>query len=273
MGKSKLTTLVRRLVQLAFAAFILTASVRHSLSTEHLPSTDAFCPFGAVETLWKFASTGTFVQKTHPSNLVSGIGLLIGAVLAGATFCGWVCPVGAFNDLLTWIRKKLRLPALRVPDRLDKILTYGRFVTLLGILYATIRTARLWFADYDPYRTLFSLNWLFEFNWGEHWPAYAITLGVIGGGLLIDRFWCRYLCPQSAILSVIQRISPLKVRRNAATCIDCKRCDKVCPTRLNVSKTDAVRGNCIGCLECVGACPVQDTLYVGLGGPRTSEEA
>jgi polyferredoxin len=94
---------------------------------------------------------------------------------------------------------------------------------------------------------------------------------VIARGLLIDRFWCRYLCPQSAILSVIQRISPLKVRRNAATCIDCKRCDKVCPTCLSVSETDAVRGNCIGCLECVEACPVQDALFVGLGQPKTEK--
>ena len=127
------TTLIRRLVQLAFAAFILVASIRHSTSTEHLPSVDAFCPFGAVETLWTFATTGTFVQKTHPSNLVAGIGLLIGAVLAGATFCGWICPFGALHDLLTWIRKKLRLPELHVPDKLDTILTYGRYVTLILI--------------------------------------------------------------------------------------------------------------------------------------------
>ena len=58
MTKSTRTQTIRRLVQLAFAAFILTASVRHSLSAEHLPSTDAFCPFGAVETLWQFASSG-----------------------------------------------------------------------------------------------------------------------------------------------------------------------------------------------------------------------
>ena len=264
MTGSNRTQTIRRLVQLAFAAFILTASVRHSLSTEHLPSTDAFCPFGAVETLWQFASSGTFVQKTHPSNLVVGIGVLIGAVLAGATFCGWVCPFGALNDLLTWIRKKLRLPVLQVPSRLDKVLTLGRYVTLFGILYATIVTAKLWFADYDPYRTIFSLNWLFEFDWVGHWPAYVISAVVIAGGLFIPRFWCRYLCPQGAILSLIQRISPIAVRRNASTCIDCKRCDRVCPTRLEVSTASAVRGNCIGCLSCVDACPVKNTLTVNL---------
>lgn len=101
----------------------------------------------------------------------------------------------------------MRLPELNVPARLDKILTYGRYITLILIPIITVVTAKLWFASYDPYRTIFSLNWLFEFNPGEHWPAYLVALLVIAGGLFIPRLWCRYLCPQSAILELIQRIS------------------------------------------------------------------
>ncbi len=81
----------RRLVQLAIVAYILIASVRHNTSIEHLPSTDATCPFGAVETLWTFATTGTFVQKIHPSNLVVGLGVFLGVflgvILSGVSFC------------------------------------------------------------------------------------------------------------------------------------------------------------------------------------------
>jgi len=259
------TRWVRALVQLAFASFILVSSVRHSTSAEHLPSTDALCPFGGVETLWTFVRTGSFVQKTHPSNLVLALGLLLGTVLAGASFCGWICPFGALNDLLSWVRKKLHLPQIQVPARLDKVLTFCRYVTLIGIPAITVATATLWFADYDPYRTIFSLSWLFEFNWALHWPAYLIALLVLAGGLLIPRFWCRYLCPQGVLLGLIQRFSLLKVWRDTGTCIDCKRCDKVCPYRLPVSTSRAVSGDCIGCLECVEACPVPGTLAVGLG--------
>lgn len=269
------TRLVRRLVQLAFAAFILVSSVRHNTSIEHLPSIDALCPFGGVATFWTFVTSGSLVRKTHPSNLVLALGLLLGAVFAGATFCGWVCPFGALNDLLSWIRQKLHLPEVKVPAGLDKALTYGRYVTLIGIPIMTVRTASLWFADYDPYRTIFSLGWLFEFNWAHHRPAYLIALAVILGGLFIPRFWCRYLCPQGVLLGLIQRFSLLKVWRDAATCIDCKRCDKVCPYRLAVSTSDVVRGDCIGCLECVEACPVPGALTVGItwGGSAAAEEA
>jgi len=193
----------------------------------------------------------------------------LGALFAGATFCGWICPFGALNDLLTWIRQKTRLPELKVPDRLDRILTYGRYVILILVPYMTIVTARLWFADYDPYRTIFSLSWLFEFNWAAHWPAYTIALVVLLGGLFIPRFWCRYLCPQGVLLGLIQRISFIKIWRNPTSCVGCNLCDAVCPAKLSISTADAVVGDCTGCLECVAVCPPKlGALSVSVGRPK-----
>jgi polyferredoxin len=175
------------------------------------------------------------------------------------------------NDLLTWIREKLGLSVIEIPTRLDQILTFGRYVVLVGVTYATIVTTKLWFSSYDPYRTIFSLGWLFEFNLAEHWPAYLIALGVIGGGLFIPRFWCRYLCPQGVLLGLIQRISVIKIWRDPALCIDCGRCDRVCPSKLDVAAADAVRGDCIGCLECIEACPKAGALTVGVGRSQPSD--
>jgi NAD-dependent dihydropyrimidine dehydrogenase PreA subunit len=262
------TRLIRRLTQFAFGTFIIVASVRHNLSAEHLPSTDAYCPMGGLETLWQLITKGTYVSKTHPSNIVLGLGLLIGTVIAGGAFCGWVCPFGAVQDLLAWVRRVLRLPEIKLPTTADRVLSYGRYLILIGILVATISSTKMWFADFDPYRTLFSLGWLFEFDWAEHWPAYVVTATVLTGSLLIPRFWCRYLCPLGGVLSLIQRISPIKVRRNPDVCIDCGRCDRACPIELPVSTPCSVSGDCIDCLECISSCPVPGALEVGAGRIR-----
>jgi len=139
---------------------------------------------------------------------------------------------------------------------------------------ATISTSRLWFEDYDPYHTLFSLGWLFDFNLAEQWPGYLVTLVVLAGSLLIPRFWCRYLCPLGGLLSLVQRIAPLKVRRNRAACIDCKRCDKACPLNLHVSTARALTHDCSMCLRCVSACPAKGALETALPGyeDKTAEE-
>lgn len=58
-------------------------------------------------------------------------------------------------------------------------------------------------------------------------------------------------------------LSPLRIRRNAESCIDCGKCAKACPSRLPVDQLVQIRSaECLGCLECVAVCPVADTLHM-----------
>ena len=257
----------RRLTQLAFAAFIIIMSVVHNLSAVDgaTPSIDALCPFGGIETLQRFiASGGQFIPKTHLSNIVLLIGLTIGVVLAGGAFCGLVCPFGALQDGLTWLRKKLHIKEIIVAPQADRVLRYGRYLVLALILIQTISTVKLWFADFDPYRTIFGLGWLFEFNLATNWPAYTIALLVIGGSFLIERAWCRYLCPLGGAISLFGKFSLLRIRRTGDSCKSCAVCERPCPVKLPVATSNTISSNCIGCLECVAACPRHDTLDVRL---------
>ena len=257
----------RALVQLAFAALIIIWSIRHQLEKDNPPaSTDAICPFGAVETLITLLTTGEFVPKTHPSNIVLGLGLLLSIVLIGNAFCGWVCPFGALQDALTWVRTKLHLPTLAVPAGADRVLRWGRFVVLGSILYFTLTTGKLWFAQWDPYVNLFNLHWLFEPNVSTMWVAWLVLAGVLGLSLVVERAWCRYLCPAGAVFSVVGLLSVFRIRRNASACTDCTLCDKACPVGLNVMESKkAVNTNCVGCLDCVAACPVKGALNLTAG--------
>jgi polyferredoxin len=266
--KHNRTRLLRRLTQTGFGLFIIISSIRHYLVTsEHLASIDAYCPFGGFETLWRWASSGgLYVQMTHGSNLVLALGLIVGVILVGGAFCGWICPFGAFQDLLAWIRVKLHLPEVRVPARLDRILTYGRYVSLVGIIAATIASVKLWFAGWDPYRTIFGLGWLFEFNLAENWLAYLVALVVVAVVLLIPRAWCRYACPLGGAISLLGNLSLLRIRRVESECSGCAVCNRSCPVKVDVAHADtAVSADCIGCLECVEICPRKAALGVTLG--------
>ena len=263
----KLTQRTRRISQLAFAAFIIVSSVLHYLATEDgaVASIDALCPFGGLETLWRYISSGgQFVSKTHLSNLVLLGGLVIGVIVAGGAFCGWVCPFGALQDGLTGLRKRLKIKEIVIAPKADRVLRYGRYLILALVLFQTISTVKLWFADFDPYRTIFGLGWLFEFNLEANWPAYTIALLIIGGSFLIERAWCRYLCPLGGTISLLGKFSLLRIRRSGDACKSCAICEKPCPVKLPVATVNTVSSDCIGCLNCVEACPRHGALEVQL---------
>ncbi len=260
------TQRMRHLSQGIFVGLILYTSLLHNLAVEDgtTASIDALCPFGGIETLWQAASTGQYIPKTHQSNVILLLALALGTFLAGGVFCGWVCPFGAVQDFLAWVRRKLHLPQITVPERLDRILRYGRYLMLGLILYQTIIVVKLWFADFDPYRTLFGLSWLFDFNPTVEGIAYITTIAVLVASLFVERAWCRYACPLGGAISLMGRFSLLRIRRSEEGCKGCSLCERPCPVKLPVATASVISSDCIGCLACVDTCPRHGALEVKL---------
>ena len=78
--------------------------------------------------------------------------------------------------------------------------------------------------------------------------------------LILGRFYCRYLCYQKAAYNLMNRFSVTSIGRNAATCVGCKKCDRVCPMDVQVFSLETIRGrDCISCYNCVdeGTCPAE----------------
>jgi len=96
----------------------------------------------------------------------------------------------------------------------------------------------------------------------------AVVIGVlVVASLFVQNFWCRYLCPYGALLGITSLLSPVRIRRNEESCIDCGKCAKACPSALPVDKLVTIKSaECTGCLECVAVCPAKDTLSLSLPG-------
>ena len=81
---------------------------------------------------------------------------------------------------------------------------------------------------------------------------------------MIERAWCRYLCPLGGAISLFGKLSFLRIRRTGESCKGCAVCERPCPVKLPVATANTISSDCIGCLECVAACPRHDTLDVRL---------
>lgn len=271
----------RRLVQLAFAGFILYVTVVHVVageSTTNLTaSPEAYCPFGGLETLYQYiTSGGAFVSHTHLSNLVVAIAVLATALLLRSAFCGWICPLGFIQDMLhsasVWMQKRsvpLRKIVRSLSQRgrpawamLDKYLRFVKYAVLIWAITGAALYGVMVFRDYDPWSALINIaEWTFT-------PGIVVLGITLVSSFFVERPWCRYACPLGAASGLIGKLSPVYLKREAEACKVCKICTKACPMGLQVHQASTITSvDCIGCLECVGACPREGAMDLKLGLP------
>ncbi len=225
------------------------------------------CPFGAVASLYQVIVKGTYTHQIHDSSFVVLFLVIFLTLLFGAVFCGWVCPLGTVQEWTGKLGKRIMGKNYNhiMPKKTDELLRYLRFIVLAWVLYATATTGLLAFKSLDPYYALFHF-------WTGEAALTAVIILVITllGALLIERPWCKYLCPFGVVLGILSKISFFTLKRNKETCINCSACNRACPMNIEITNSYSVRHtNCIVCLNCTSenACPYPQTMSLSLDMP------
>lgn len=264
---------IRSTVQIFFFLLVVLITLNEVLQESGITipfiasaSLHAICPFGGVVSIYEFVTNGIFVQKTHESSFILMAAAFILAVGFGPVICGWVCPLGTFQEWIAKLGRRIFGKKYNnfIPARLDNYLRYIRYVILVWVVYVTAASTKLIFQDYDPY------NALFNFWSSEVAPQSLVILGVtIVLSLFIERPWCKYACPYGALLGLFNFVRIFKIRRKNSSCVSCKACDRACPMNIAVSKSNSVRNHqCISCMKCTSeqSCPVANTVEFSTKG-------
>jgi ferredoxin-type protein NapH len=213
--------------------------------------------------------------------LMIGI-ILILPLFLGRFFCGWLCPFGLYADVITIIRKSLKIRYFSFPEKLNRLLHLLRypllvFFLILPFLLGPIESWQWVLAPYlgGPFRTLnvllgplepLIIPWetglkLFQvdisypyltdiiFYSGESLFPVTISIFVtltVVGSFFFRRFWCRF-CPTGASIAIVNKLKGFRWAPLAHLNKDEEKCTK--------------------CGICKRVCPVQVTeVYEQKGG-------
>ncbi|MGD9488647.1 MAG: 4Fe-4S binding protein [Calditrichaceae bacterium] len=229
---------------------------------ERPPGVEGFLPIGALVSLKYWILSGEF-SMIHPSALVLFLIFVFTAVFLKKGFCSWICPVGFISEMLWNFGQKIFGRTFALPKWLDYPLRSLKYLILIffanAILLGMNEFALKMFIE-SPYNKLADVKMLLFFANISEFAMWSILILVVLS-VVVKNFWCRYLCPYGALLGFLSMFSPVKVTRDEETCIDCKKCTKVCPSLIQVHKANRVYSDeCMACGECITACPVDEAL-------------
>jgi hypothetical protein len=148
------------------------------------------------------------------------------AALVGPLYCGYLCPAGAAQELLSHLGLSRRMP-----PEVDRPARFVKYLLLTALVVAALGLES---------ETVLRLDLLREV-WAEHRTALGVfSIAVVAAGCLLTvRFGCRYLCPTGAFLNLLSKLAPLSrflpdkdysacdlgVRgRPDVDCLQCNRC-------------------------------------------------
>ena len=182
------------------------------------------------------------MPRLHPAGMFLLIAFLTASWLFRKSFCGWLCPVGTISEYLWRLGRQTFGRNYRLPRKLDIALRSLKYLLLALFVFAVgsmTVPAILAFLE-GPYGIVDDVKMLNFFRF------MGLTGGIVVAGLVlasvfVQNFWCRYLCPYGALMGLASLASPLRIRREAALCIDCGKCAKACPSALPVDKLITIR--------------------------------
>ncbi len=251
---------VRRLIQIGVAAaFVLlpylNVSGWLSVSGNFLFFNAGGLPLGDPLAVVQVALAGW----PPPDKLLLGGGLVLLIALGlGTVFCAWGCPFGLLSEWSQTLRRRLS-PGPNARSRfngyLSKLAVAGLGLILIAALSLPPTLNQISMPGW--YSRIFQMAF-FQSHWSA---AVMVMIGVLAVEFALRRrVWCRYVCPQTVLLTAAQLLNPfrLKVAFDPQKC-RCRNgaepCRTVCSLDLDPKAlTRDLETECTNCGECVTTC-------------------
>ncbi len=184
-----------------------------------------------------------------PMTVLLWLFVLVSFFLWGrGTFCGWLCPFGALQELISKLTVALGLKALRVSTQWDRRLKRVKYA-VLGVILVSACISVGWsdrLVEVEPFKTSITLNFV------RAWPFVVWAVATVLLSSFFYKGYCRYLCPLGAGMGLLGRLRRFDwIARRSECGQPCQRCRSDCAYQA-IEKSGAIDyDECFQCMDCV----------------------
>ena len=238
---------------------------------------------GSVHALLGWTAKVQFLPALLALNVGVVIVLLLLTLLLGRLYCSVICPLGVFQDIISWaggLSKKRKFRFSYSPE--VKWLRYGSLTLFVIALVAGIGSFAALLAPYSSYGRIASNIFAPFYQWGNNLLAYfaeradsytfyetdvwikslpTFIIAIVTFVALFFLAWrngrtyCNTICPVGTVLGFVSRFSMFRPVIDANKCRDCS----LCARRWKASCIDYRNhhidySRCVACMDCIDTC-------------------
>jgi ferredoxin len=186
-----------------------------------------------------------------PPRMIALAVFLLMSIIGNKVFCGWGCQFGTLQDLVWHLPTRKVKPPLWLSNAV-------RVAWFAAIAVAALVARTDIMEPVDPFR-IFRLGAV---------AAVIVAVTVLAIGAWVYRPWCTFMCPFGLVSWLGERISLWRPRVNHNTCVNCRACERACPTHSmeGLRAGNRLAQDCFACGACIRVCPVAAVAW-GLRPP------
>lgn len=246
-----------------------------------------------------------------PSCLALNFGVIalitILTLILGRLYCSVICPMGIFQDVVIWLRRRIGLGLQKSqankmkkakaegkevgkPKQWVKRFAYSpehkwvRYAVLALLVVAICAGLQVIVAILAPYsaygRMVRSFVGIAE---GNAFAAGVVSVTIVGlltciAIFLCAWFWgrayCNTVCPVGTVLSLFSRFAMFRPTIDTSKCIGCAKCEKACKASCISSFSHSIDySRCVDCFDCIDNCQEGAIKYRFAWGKKDSAPA
>ncbi len=237
-----------------FVTLIIGGMLLVSIPNTLIPFSEILTAIAEKEDLWYLLPVLAILTILFGSSL-----------LVGRVFCGFACPLGTFQELLSMFNFKSNIKAQRA----------NKYHIELSRQYTV--WMRIYYTGFLFVFAIFGINFLNSLALLDPFSGFSVLRPSVTGFVLISflglvvvgiasffiyRPYCRIFCPFGAGSDICSRYAKNNYIRTD-DCTDCGLCEQICPTQ--EASADSNKGECYYCNRCVEICP-ENAIKLNLEG-------
>ena len=238
---------------------------------------------GTIHAWFGWLAKIQFLPALLALNVGVVLGLLMLTLLFGRVYCSVICPLGVFQDIISWISGKRKKKQYRFSySPAISWLRYGVLALFVVLMVAGVNSIAALVAPYSSYGRIVSHLFAPFYQWGNNLLAYlaermdsyafysvdvwmkslsTFLIALVTGVILFVLAWkngrtyCNTICPVGTVLGFVSRFALFRPVIDASKCTNCSLCSRKCKAScINFKEHTIDYSRCVTCLDCLDTC-------------------